>query len=338
MRFRRWLGAVLSAMMVSATGIADTIPAAGQSDVAVFLDGRRLEFEVPPQIVDGSTLVPMRKIFEELGATVAWDGGTRTVTATKGNATIVYTIGEKAAKKNGQTVALPVPGRIVGGNTLVPLRFVSEALGATVGWEGFSRTVVISSAPKKKITVRRAIDGDTIEADWDGKLEKIRMIGVDTPESVHPDPSRNTAEGKTAAAYTKEQLEGKAVLIELDVQERDPYGRVLGYVFLEDGTFYNARLVAEGYAQAATFPPNVRWSELFARLQEDARTAKRGFWADEAPPEAGGSFRYDPKGPDRDCSDFRTQAEAQAFFEAAGPGDPHRLDSDGDGVACESLP
>lgn len=252
---------------------------AEETKTTVFLNGKLLTFDVPPTIVDGSTLVPLRKIFEELGATIEWNGDTRTVTAVKGDTNIVYKVGNSTAIRNQETLQLSVPGQVIDGSTMVPLRFVSEALGATVGWEGQSQTIVISSAEKQETTVSRVVDGDTIEVDWNGTKEKLRLIGVDTPESVHPDATRNVEEGKTTSAYTKEQLEGKKVWVELDVEERDRYGRLLGYVYQENGMMYNVQLMAEGYAQTATFPPNVRWVELFKSLQTDARDAQRGLWA-----------------------------------------------------------
>jgi len=115
------------------------------SGVKVLVNEKELSFDVPPVIEEGRTLVPLRAIFEALGAEVDWDGDTKTVTATKGAITISLTIGEKTAYKNGGAVVLDVPGRIIEGRTLVPLRFVSEALGAEVEWEASTRTVTITS-------------------------------------------------------------------------------------------------------------------------------------------------------------------------------------------------
>jgi len=113
--------------------------------VSVVLDGDKLSFDVPPVIHDGRTLVPLRGIFEALGAEVQWDGATRTVTAVRDGTTVVLTIGAKTAHKNGAPVTLDVPAKIVSGRTLVPLRFVSESLGAGVRWVQETRTVVITS-------------------------------------------------------------------------------------------------------------------------------------------------------------------------------------------------
>jgi micrococcal nuclease len=109
----------------------------------------------------------------------------------------------------------------------------------------------------------------------------------------------------------------------------------------------NRRLVAGGYAHAYLKYPFER-GDRFASLERKARRGNAGLWsegmvasgsAEEAHQQSGAaeSLPYDPSGPDRDCGDFNSHANAQAFFEAAGPGDPHRLDGDSDGEACESL-
>lgn len=128
--------------------------------------------------------------------------------------------------------------------------------------------------------VVRVVDGDTIILDMDGTEERVRLIGIDTPESVHPDASRNVPYGKIASAFTKEQLEGKTVTVEYDVQERDKYGRILAYVYL-DGKMFNETLLEEGHAKVATYPPNVKYVEDFTALQEQAREEKKGVWADD---------------------------------------------------------
>lgn len=110
----------------------------------VILDGQPLVFEVSPTIENGRTLVPLRAIFEALGANVSWDGPTQTVTATKADITIKLQIGSQTAYRNNQAVSLEVPGKIIENRTMVPLRFVSEGLGATVKWDGQTQTISIS--------------------------------------------------------------------------------------------------------------------------------------------------------------------------------------------------
>lgn len=125
--------------------------------------------------------------------------------------------------------------------------------------------------------VVRVVDGDTIVIDYNGEEEKVRFIGVDTPESVHRDASKNTPYGKIASDYTKKQLLHKTVQLEFDTQERDKYGRLLAYVYL-DGQMFNKTLLAEGHAKVATFPPNVKYVADFQAIEREAQAAQRGLW------------------------------------------------------------
>jgi micrococcal nuclease len=128
--------------------------------------------------------------------------------------------------------------------------------------------------------VDRVMDGDTIVVLMDGTEEKVRLIGVDTPESVHPDPDRNVPYGKVAAEFTRSRLLGQQVYLEYDVETRDKYGRILAYVWIGDEMF-NRTLLSEGHAMLATFPPNVRYVDEFTVLQAEAREAGRGLWSVE---------------------------------------------------------
>ena len=123
----------------------------------------------------------------------------------------------------------------------------------------------------------RSVDGDTVVALINGREERIRYIGVDTPETF------GNAEyfGKEASAYNKRLVEGKEVRLELDVEKYDRYGRLLAYVFLTDGTFVNATLVKEGFAKTLTIPPDVKYSDLLFKLEREAREAGKGLWGRE---------------------------------------------------------
>ncbi|MEB3102905.1 stalk domain-containing protein [Ferviditalea candida] len=120
------------------------------SGIAVQLDGIKLQFRVAPILEKGTTLAPMREIFEAHGASIAkWDNRTKTVTAVKNQREIIYTIGRTEAIINGGTYAFSsVPGRLVNGSVLIPLRFISESLGATVEYDVKSRTVMIRGAER----------------------------------------------------------------------------------------------------------------------------------------------------------------------------------------------
>lgn len=125
--------------------------------------------------------------------------------------------------------------------------------------------------------VVRVVDGDTLIIDYNGTEERVRLIGVDTPESVHPDKEKNTEFGTTASNFSKDLLTDKYVKIELDVQERDQYGRLLAYIYLDD-VMVNKLLLQEGYAKVATYPPNVKYVDDFTAIQEEARNNKKGLW------------------------------------------------------------
>ena len=198
--------------------------------------------------------------------------------------------------------------------------------------------------------VTRVVDGDTIEVDLDGASYRVRYILVDTPETyggVEPF-------GPEASEANRRLVEGKTVWLEKDVSETDRYGRLLRYVYVDD-LLVNEELLRLGVAQVATYPPDIKYVDRFLQVQRQAQAGGVGLWGSEPVIEvptpavrapvpleasAGYSGPYEPDGPDRDCGDFATHAEAQAFFYAAGgpARDPHRLDGDGDGVACESLP
>jgi micrococcal nuclease len=178
-------------------------------------------------------------------------------------------------------------------------------------------TTVSSSSPFTStfgsLFIEHVYDGDTIRL---SNGEKVRLIGVDTPESSYnPKLERDSQRsgqsktkiismGKEAARFTSLMAEGQRVRLEYDVQARDKYGRLLAYVYLQvcegpckidaapghhyvtldDGVydFLNATLVKSGYAQAYTIPPDVKYRDLFRELQREAREAKRGLWVNRS--------------------------------------------------------
>jgi micrococcal nuclease len=152
---------------------------------------------------------------------------------------------------------------------------VLRALLLLVALLGAAPTLVHASSLAEALVVR-VVDGDTIHVRVDGHLEKVRYIGVNTPEVHHPSKGEEPG-GREAHAVNRRLVEGKRVRLELDVQSRDRYGRLLAYVWIGD-TMINAELVRLGYAQVMTVPPNVRHQALFLKLQRDARQSGRGLW------------------------------------------------------------
>lgn len=106
---------------------------------------------------------------------------------------------------------------------------------------------------------------------------RIRLIGIDTPESVHPDEQKNTQQGLIASDYSSEMLLHKTVEIEFDVQLYDSYDRVLGYLWL-DSRLYNEQIIKEGFAYLYTVPPNVKYVTRLEKAQEYAKDQQLGFW------------------------------------------------------------
>lgn len=137
--------------------------------------------------------------------------------------------------------------------------------------------------------VERVVDGDTIIIDYHGVSERVRLIGVDTPESVHPDAARNSEFGETASAYTKEALTDQAVYLEFDVEQRDKYDRMLAYVYL-GGEMFNKTLLRDGMAVLSTYPPNVKYVDDFTAIQEEARNAGSGVWEGYVAPKTSGAY------------------------------------------------
>jgi len=138
------------------------------------------------------------------------------------------------------------------------------------------------------ILVQRAVDGDTLKLE---NGERVRLIGIDTPEMHESDKlyrdSQRTGQdvrtiqalGRRAYEFTKKIVEGQRVSLEFDVEKYDKYDRLLAYVYLKkDGTFVNAEIIKQGYASLMTFPPNVKYADLFLKLYQEARNNKRGFW------------------------------------------------------------
>ena len=126
--------------------------------------------------------------------------------------------------------------------------------------------------------VVRVVDGDTIIVDIRGQEYRVRYIGIDTPETVHPTKPVEPF-GKEASDMNKQLVEGKIVMLERDVSETDRYDRLLRYVYVDD-IFVNAELVRLGYAQVTTYPPDVKYQDLFLELQREARQENRGLWGE----------------------------------------------------------
>jgi len=204
---------------------------------------------------------------------------------------------------------------------------------------------------KELYKVVKVIDGDTISVNIDGKIETIRLIGIDSPESVDP---RKPVQcfGKEASDKAKQILMGKKVRLESDPTQgdKDKYKRLLRYVFLEDGTNFNRPMIEEGFAHEYTYNAPYKYQDEFKVAELNAREEKRGLWADNAcsssnqePRESqeptptinnaanDGGFSCAGK---TTCGQMTSCEEATFYLNNCGLA---RLDGDKDGVPCETL-
>jgi len=187
----------------------------------------------------------------------------------------------------------------------------------------FAVLLIPMAALAREAVVTKVTDGDTIEAGG----RDIRLQGIDAPESAQP-------HGSEARAALAGLVDNQRV--RLEIQGTDRYDRLIAVIHSE-GRNVNRWMVKRGHAWEYD-----QYSEdpALGRLERQARQADRGLWAaaDPVPPWEWRDRSGSASGEDRDCSDFDTQAEAQRFYERNKPGDPHGLDGNGDGEACESLP
>lgn len=272
------------------------------NNISVILDGNQLNLKdtngnsVEPFICNGSNYLPVRAISEALGMTVEWNSDENSIILTSANdgyikVDEVHPIDRGAIKSkviqevqyNNISVILDgkqldlkdangnsVEPFIYNGTNYLPVRAISEALGMTVVWDGDKNAIILTSSDNARIKadVVRTVDGDTIVVNIDGQEETVRLIGIDTPESVHPTASKNTEAGVAASLFTAFFLSNRTVELELDVQERDQYGRLLAYVYTTEGMF-NEKLLRTGYASVATYPPNVKYVDRFTSIERN---------------------------------------------------------------------
>jgi len=141
------------------------------------------------------------------------------------------------------------------------------------------------------VKITKIVDGDTVYGIYNGKKEKFRLIGIDTPESRYNyktkrDSKRSgqsikaiISQGKRATRFVKTLIgKGSVLVLEFDAQLRDRYGRILAYLYLEDGRMLNEEIIRAGYASVMTIPPNVKYQERFRKAFKKARESRVGLW------------------------------------------------------------
>lgn len=178
---------------------------------------------------------------------------------------------------SGIKAGIPVKGKMPGRINFTFKKLVGKEL-----WIGqillayLFTTLFFTSLFGQEVTkVKQVIDGDTLLL---ANGEKVRLIGVDTPETKHPKKSVERF-GKEAYLFTKSMVEGKEVRLEYDWQRKDRYGRLLAYVYLIDGAFLNAEIIKQGYGFAYTKYP-FKYLDGFKRYEKGAREQRRGLWGD----------------------------------------------------------
>ena len=304
---------------------------------------------------------------------------------------------------------LVVLALIIGGAFMIGTKWNSpevntaSAAAAVEDGSATSSEEVEEDEPEEELyDVIKVVDGDTIAISMNGKSETIRLIGIDTPETVDPRTAVQCF-GKEATAKLKSII-GKRVGIERDEREgeRDKYDRLLAYIYTEEGLFLNKYMIEQGFAFEYTYDDPYKYQKEFKAAQADAKAKKRGLWAPGACPEPKkatpaakavptptpvsgappqpvqmqvqtppqetqlqvqqqpqesapqpkaepappppapitSSSNYTCSANTYNCTDFTTHAEAQAVYDQCGgaASDIHKLDSNKDGEACESLP
>lgn len=238
--------------------------------------------------------------------------------------------------------AVPSPTQALPTATIAPLSPTSAPPTATPAPERVAARVV------------EVVDGDTLDVSIDGQTERLRLIGIDTPEVVDP---RTPVQcfGREASAKAHELLDGQTVQLEADESqgERDRYGRLLRYIWLPDGRHYNLLMIAEGYAHEYTYDVPYRYQAEFKQAEREAREAARGLWASttcngdtERPADpqptatrpAVQPTATTPPAPAKtvyyaNCAAAR--AAGVAPLHRGEPGYRSALDRDNDGIACE---
>jgi micrococcal nuclease len=135
------------------------------------------------------------------------------------------------------------------------------------------------TAASSSTTVHEVIDGDTIEVALSGRLETVRLLGIDTPETVHPDKPPECFGAEASSLLTALLPKGTSVTLQRDEEPRDHYGRLLAYVFRSDGLDVGGHMLSSGAARTLAIAPNSALTGHYAALESEARAAGQGLWS-----------------------------------------------------------
>ena len=191
--------------------------------VTVLLNGNAIEFDVPPQLISGRTMVPVRAIFEALGAEVTWDDATQTAKGVKGDTTITIKIGEYALYKNGEKIELDVPAQLVNWRTLVPIRAISESYNVVVDWDNATSTVLLTTPAEAKLTAEMFVAGNGFAvkgkdgAELSADDRKVTVADSENGVTVSHGGYYNDGKNWGGAAFKEAvKLDGASVTIKFD--------------------------------------------------------------------------------------------------------------------------
>lgn len=259
---KRYSKKIVSFVLVVMMSITMFVPVFANGEISVYLDNEKIQFDVTPLLIDGRTMVPMRVVFEKLGAVVYWDNNTRTAIAQRDNVNVSIAIDDTTLYKNGQPIVLDVPAQLNSGRTLVPLRAVSEAFDCTVFWNGDTQTVRILSAesfiePPKNIRVVRQQNGSA-HIQWD-KVEEAEYYHFYYQEA-----------GEDTFWFDEEDDGSK-----LKFEYCDDY--TVSYNGLENGKIYNVIVTSVKNGVESSDSEILTFIYDSSDSQEDAFTALKNF-------------------------------------------------------------
>ncbi|MEK4262554.1 stalk domain-containing protein [Paenibacillus sp. FSL L8-0499] len=227
------VGLLVLPMMFQSSVKAATAP------ISIFIDGVRLSTDQAPVMVNGRTMVPLRAIFEAFNASIKWNQKTQTVTATKDDTTIMLKIGSKTATINNKAVTLDVPGQNLKGRTMVPTRFVSEALGHDVGWNPSTKVVTITTSGSKTGTVNPASNVQLKDVSDNGDGRDLQVSFTQSSNEALVDHYRvmivkawstfniSSAQKVTSANYSTVLARGTNPTIRMTANSRDVDGDLI---------------------------------------------------------------------------------------------------------------
>ncbi len=281
--------------ILSATLVATAAPSAladGEKPIEVLLDGSYIQFDVQPALINDRTMVPVRAIFEALGATVDWQDDTETVVSSMDGTTVSLKINDNAIVKNGERIELDVPAQLVGDRTLVPVRAISEAYGCNVDWNDAKNTVVIVSDNDKGGIA--SINGEPITMNYFNYcLSQVESYAAQSFNCSLGDIAKmwgsslgETTFGEYVADMTVDQLillkagsqEAKRRGIELDSDDKDTIDKTMESIRQQLGSAeaYNAYFAACGSTEAdarAFYEESALVDKLYEALEESYKAS-----------------------------------------------------------------